>query len=103
MKRHRFYGDFLLFFVIAPVLCADDLSCAPVDDLPPSFDVIPAVRGQHIRVQSLHQPNSEAVLLRCIKRRHHIHLLDLLRILLRPGIILSGSIIGRIHLQPYIL
>ena len=90
------------FFIIGPFFCTDSLSCGTVHNFPPSFNIISGIDSKHIRIQMVHQVYLQSIGNCRVKRCHDIHLLDLFRMCLRPGIILSGSIIGSIYLGPCI-
>ena len=98
VERHGLYRHVPACFVILPRIRVYDFTCRPVHDLPPALDVIPAVWREHIGIEPFHQMDLKLFLLRRVDRRHQIHLLDLIRILLRPGIVFSGGVVGRVYL-----
>ena len=98
MERNTLDFHFSCGLIIRPVPCGHHLSGAPVNHFPPAPDIIPAVRCEHIRIQAFHETDPENLPVRRVNRRHYIHLLDFIRIGLRPVIIFSGGIIGGIYL-----
>ena len=49
------------------------------------------------RVKVIHQMNFKFFFYCCMKRSHNIHLLDFFRMCFRPGIVLTGCIVGCIN------
>ena len=89
--------------IVAPLVCRYHFSCSPVDHLPPSGNIIMIVYLKHIRIQMIHEMDSQILICSSIKGRHDIHLLDLIRICLGPGIVFSCSVICRIYLGIHVL
>ena len=88
-------------FFICPFLGRNGAAGRPIHDLPPALLIVPRIYFQKLRADTRHQRNGKSFLLRHIKPGHNIALLHLVRIRLRPGVILPGCIIGRIYLGIY--
>ena len=82
---------------IMPFFASERPSDSPVHDFPPSLYVVMVINFQQVLMQSLHQIDSKHTVISHMKVRHHIHLLNFIRIFLCPCIIFSGCIICSIN------
>ena len=86
------------FFLVFPLHAIHNSSGRAVDYLPPAPNIIPGIDLHQLFGNAFHQRNFQRFINRRIKSRHDIALLHLIRIFLRPFIVFSGRIIGRINL-----
>ncbi|CCZ27245.1 unknown [[Ruminococcus] torques CAG:61] len=99
MERNCLDRNLSFLFIIIPLVCRNDFSCRAVYNLPPTLNVIPCIRTEHVRIKTFHDLNRQTLGISRIKRRHKIHLLYLFRICLRPLIVFSCRIICRINFR----
>ena len=84
--------------LIAPFVRGDNLACRAVDDLPPTADVVAGIGHEQLGGEVVHQLNRKRPLPGHAEAGHDVALLHLVRIRLRPGVVLSGGVIGRVNL-----
>ena len=84
--------------VITPLPARYHFACRPVDHFPPSCNVVTVIHFKHIRVQIIHKVDRQFLADSSVKGRHDIHLLDLVRVCLCPGIVFSRRIICGVNL-----
>ena len=99
--RRRLIDDDKAVF-IAPAVRGDNLAGRTVHNLPPAGDIIAGVRLQELGGKVIHQLNLQRLFPRHAEARHDVALLHLVRVRLRPCVILAGGIIGRIHLRAHL-
>ena len=90
-------------FVIVPVGGVHDLAAGPVDDLPPALDVVPGVDFHQLVADALHQGDGQGVLHGGVEPGHDVALLHLVGVGLGPGVVLTGGVVGGVHLGVHTL
>ena len=83
---------------IMPLVRGQRLAGRAVDDLPPAADIVAGIDLQQLSREVFHQTNRQRALACRLESGHDIALLHLVGIRLRPRIVLSGGVVGRIHL-----
>ena len=96
--RDGFNHDLPRSFVVLPALCRDDFACRPVHDLPPPLWGVQCVHLELFRVEAFHEPDAEGLPLCRDTVADQVFLLDLLRVLHRPGVVLARGVVGCIDL-----
>ena len=85
--------------LIAPAVRGDDLARRAVDDLPPALDVVAGVGHEQLGGEVVHQLNLQRALLGHAEAGHDVALLHLIRVRLRPGVVLAGGVVGGVNLR----
>ena len=83
---------------IMPFVRGQRLAGRAVDDLPPTADIVAGIDLQQLGREVFHQTNRQRALACRLESGHDIALLHLIGIRLRPCVVLSGGVVGRIHL-----
>ena len=91
--NHNTAGSFLVF----PPAGRQDFPAGTVDDFPPACDIIPGIDLHQFIRYALHQGKRKLFFHRSIKSGHNVALLYLIRVRLRPFVVLAGCIICRIY------
>ena len=84
--------------IIAPLVGRHRLAGGAVHHFPPALDVVPGVHLHQLRADALHQRDGQGSLAGSIKAGHDVALLHLVRVGLSPSVVLTGGVIGGVHL-----
>ena len=84
--------------LIAPRRRRQGPACAAVHHLPPALDIVPGVHLQQLVGDPLHQRNGQRTAHSGVESCGDVALLHLIRVGLRPGVVLPGGVVGGVNL-----
>ena len=87
--------------VVAPGIGGQRLTSGTIHDLPPALHIIPGVYLQQLITDTLHERYAQLAVLGGVKAGHNVALLYLVRIRLRPSVVLAGGIVGGIDFRTH--
>ncbi len=83
--------------VVLPAVCGNDLACRAVHDFPPALRRVDRIDFELFCVEAFHKPDAKTFALRRDAVADQVFLLDLLRVLHRPVVILACGVVGCIY------
>jgi len=87
--------------VVAPGIGGQRLTSGTIHDLPPALHIIPGVDLHQLLRDALHQGDAQLPAVGGVEAGHNVALLYLVRIRLRPSVVLAGGIVGGIDFRTH--